>query len=111
MTRSDVVQIDKRFVAVIVTVVLAALALGGNSAWSAGRINTEIVALRDSLRETTARLEAADAQNRLDDTGQETRIRALEQGAGRTEAKLEAIAAGIERLNGQIDRLLEEQRP
>lgn len=101
MTQSEVVQIDKRFIVVIVTILLqsAAVVWGASAMWSS----------LNELRQADARLEAADVQIRLEANAREARLRVVEQGAGRMETKLEAIADGIERLNDQIDRLIEEQ--
>jgi outer membrane murein-binding lipoprotein Lpp len=94
VTQSEVVQIDKRFIAVIVTLLIQS----GVGVWWASAITSDVAALR-----------AADTQIVSDATARETRLRLVEQGAGRTEAKLEAIAEGIDRLNSQIDRLIETQ--
>ena len=94
MTQSEVVQIDKRFIAVIVTLLLQS----GVGVWWASAITRDVEALH-----------AADVQIVSDATAREARLRVVEQGAGRMEAKLESIAEGIDRLNAQIDRLIDTQ--
>ena len=94
MTQSEVVQIDKRFIAVIVTLLLQS----GVGVWWASAITRDVAALH-----------ASDIQIMADASAREARLRMVEQGAGRTEAKLESIAEGIDRLNAQIDRLIETQ--
>lgn len=101
MTQSDVVQIDKRFVAVLVTILLQS----GVIVWWASAMTRDVA----SLHAADLDLETADAQFRLDAAAREARLRFVEQGAGRLEARLEAIAAGVDRLNTQIDRLIDER--
>jgi TolA-binding protein len=103
MTQSEVVQIDKRFVVVIVAILIQAAGI----VWAASAMWSSL----DELRETDARLEAADVQIRLEANAREARLRAVEQAGGRMETKLEAIVDGIERLNTQMERLIERQTP
>lgn len=101
MTQSEVVQIDKRFIVVIVTLLIQTAGV----IWWASAMTREV----ENLQVADLELKAADVQIRLDATAHETRLRVVEQGASRMETKLESIAEGIERLNAQIDRLIEER--
>lgn len=101
MTQSEVVQIDKRFVVVIVTILIQSAAI----VWWASAVTRDI----DTLHQANTRLEGADVQIRLEANSREARLRVVEQGAGRMEAQLDNIESGIERLNDQIERLLEER--
>ncbi len=87
---------------VLAAVNLALVLFAGGGAYTALRQATLALAQADIRHETTLE------QLRTDALAREARLRVLEQGAGRTDARLEAIAAGIDRLNDQIDRLLEE---
>lgn len=101
MTQSEVVQIDKRFVVVIVTLLIQT----AGAVWWASAMTRDVA----SLHATDQDLKGADVQIRLDASAREARLRVVEQGAGRMEAQLDNIESGIERLNAQIDRLLEDR--
>ena len=101
MTSTEMVQIDRRWMAVIVTLLLQSAGV----IWWAASINRDV----NSLHATDGRHEETMEQLRLEALGREGRLRVVEQGAGRMETKLETIAEGIDRLNAQIDRLVESQ--
>jgi hypothetical protein len=95
MTQSEVVQIDKRFIVVIVTILLqsAAVVWGASAMWSS----------IETLRETDARLEAADVQIRIDAAAREARLRSVENGAARVDERLIAIQDGINEIKRQLE--------
>jgi Tfp pilus assembly protein PilO len=101
MTQSEVVQIDKRFIVVIVTLLLQTAGV----IWWASSMTRQV----EGLQATDVELKAADQQIRLDATATDARLRAVEQGAGRMEAQLASIQSGIERLHAQIERLIEDR--
>lgn len=76
---------------------LAILVFMGGGAFFSLRAETQ------ALREAAARLEAADVQIRLDATARETRLRVVEQGAGRMEERLIAIQDGINEIKRQLE--------
>jgi hypothetical protein len=85
----------------IVTVVnLALVVFGGGVAYS--RLQADVA----QLRESDIRMERAQEAIRAEAAEKDTRLRVVEQGAGRMETKLESISAGIDRITAQLDRLI-----
>jgi hypothetical protein len=94
MTQNEVVQIDKRFIVVIVTILLqsAAVVWGASAMWSS----------IETLHDTDARLEAADVQIRIEANGHEARLRGVENSITRADERLIAIQEGINEIKREL---------
>ncbi len=100
-------HLDKR---VNIAIILALMTQTAGAVWWASTMSATV----SQLREADLRHEQTMERQRLDDIGQEGRLRLLEQGATRVDARLssmdqqlEVIAAGVNRLNDRLERLLE----
>lgn len=102
MTPPEPWHLDKR---IPIAIIFALLTQTAGAVWWASAMSSNV----DALRQADARLERTAEQLRSDAISNEARLRVVETGAGRMEAKLESISDGIERLNSQIDRLIEAQ--